>query len=328
MSNTFDTLKRPYQAREAGSPQCRRIVPLPERRDSKRGARRHLLALALVFSACLLLWRLGPWPSGEGSNRRSEPASSSQPLQSAKIARPSSSSPEWQKLAPERLDQADEMVASTALESERPLDPPPELLYERPSLQRARAIRSELGTEPVAREPTAEELDGMPARRLNRSQARSIALSDLADRLPPAYSTKLNQPEAAESVSVERPDPPKWPEPTEAEKSAKLPARQTPDGGGTKKPDAALETASDKAAASGQPLRYQDVPSQIRDSIPLSISMLVYSKRPDDRWANINGSKMREGEQMLSGPSVEEIAPDGVVFSYQGHRFYKTMKGD
>jgi hypothetical protein len=56
--------------------------------------------------------------------------------------------------------------------------------------------------------------------------------------------------------------------------------------------------------------------------------MLVYSQKPEDRWININGSKRREGEEISADLKLEAITPDGAIFSYQGHRFYKGVVED
>jgi len=89
-----------------------------------------------------------------------------------------------------------------------------------------------------------------------------------------------------------------------------------------------LGESSGKPAALQAP-KWHELAPQIRDALPnLSVSMLVYSKKPEDRWIHINGSKKREGEEISAGLKLEEITPDGTIFSYQGHRFYKGVVGD
>jgi general secretion pathway protein B len=89
------------------------------------------------------------------------------------------------------------------------------------------------------------------------------------------------------------------------------------------------EKPAGKAGGSGATARVQDLPSPVRDSLPrLSVSMLIYSTKPGDRFININGSRTREGQEVSAGLKVEEITPDGAVFSYQGLRFYKPVMGD
>lgn len=90
-----------------------------------------------------------------------------------------------------------------------------------------------------------------------------------------------------------------------------------------------LENAPEKSNASRQAVRLYELPSQVRDTLPrLSFSMLLYSKNADERRININGTRMREGEDVAPGLKLEEITPDGAVFNYQGHRFYKGVLGD
>jgi hypothetical protein len=95
-----------------------------------------------------------------------------------------------------------------------------------------------------------------------------------------------------------------------------------------------IQPLTDLGEFSGKPAarqeqKWHELAPQIRNALPnLSVSMLVYSKKPEDRWINIDGSKKREGEEVSAGIKLEEITPDGAIFSYQGHRFYKGVVGD
>jgi general secretion pathway protein B len=90
-----------------------------------------------------------------------------------------------------------------------------------------------------------------------------------------------------------------------------------------------LAELSQSSGKSSTLLRWHELVPKIRDSIPnLSFSMLIYSKQPEQRWININGSKRREGDEISSGLKLEEITPDGAVFTYQGQRFFKSVVGD
>jgi hypothetical protein len=83
-----------------------------------------------------------------------------------------------------------------------------------------------------------------------------------------------------------------------------------------------------KPAARPEP-KWRELAPQVRDAIPnISISMLVYSRKPEERRININGVKRKEGQEVSSGLKVEEITPDGAIFSYMGQRFYKGVVGD
>jgi general secretion pathway protein B len=87
-------------------------------------------------------------------------------------------------------------------------------------------------------------------------------------------------------------------------------------------------TSAGKSAAS-QVQKWYELSQQIRDAIPdISVSMLIYSTKPGERWININGSKRREGDEISAGLKLDEITPDGAILNYRGRRFYKGVIGD
>ena len=47
----------------------------------------------------------------------------------------------------------------------------------------------------------------------------------------------------------------------------------------------------------------------------------MYSSKPDERLAYINSKKLREGDSVMPGLMLEQITPDGMIFSYKGYRF-------
>jgi hypothetical protein len=57
----------------------------------------------------------------------------------------------------------------------------------------------------------------------------------------------------------------------------------------------------------------------------LSISGHIYSNEPSSRLVNIDGLIFHEGESVRNGLVVQEIAMDGVIFSYKGYRFIKRI---
>jgi general secretion pathway protein B len=71
---------------------------------------------------------------------------------------------------------------------------------------------------------------------------------------------------------------------------------------------------------------YSQLPGSLRQQLPeLSISLLFYSKQPERRRVSVNGRMMREKDRLEKGLILEEITPDGVVFSYQGKKFHKAV---
>jgi general secretion pathway protein B len=93
-------------------------------------------------------------------------------------------------------------------------------------------------------------------------------------------------------------------------------------------PSAKPGTSSGKPAFS-QEQKWQELAPQIRAAFPnLSLSMLIYSRKPEDRWVNVDGTKKREGDEIAPGLNLDEITPEGAIFSSQGHRFFKGVVGD
>jgi general secretion pathway protein B len=81
---------------------------------------------------------------------------------------------------------------------------------------------------------------------------------------------------------------------------------------------------TNKKVAPGENKVYNldDLPLSIQQSLPpITISVSLYSDDPDSRMAKINGLMMREGEYLTADLKLEEITPDGVIFSYQSYRF-------
>ena len=326
MSNFLDALKKPGQAGEPAGPPCLHSSLPPERKALKIGARRYLLAFALVLSACLLFWQLGIGQSGENADPKSEPVLKGKPLKvaedtdagSCSVPSGNADNPEGQRLPQVKRNLQSGPQASGASTNGNPAGQVPVAPKGTPSPQERKAATLVPASGPQPSSSLAEnagEMPSIPARR--HSAARRAAMGEIYGRLPPQYFTRFNPPEDAANAG--KSEVPKWPEPEEAVKSAALSARRAPEEKSADKPE---------SGTAGQVVRFQDIPFRIRESIPISISMLSYSKRSGDSWVNLNGSKMHEGEQMDSGPKVETITPDGVIFSYQGHSFYKGVMDD
>jgi len=65
-----------------------------------------------------------------------------------------------------------------------------------------------------------------------------------------------------------------------------------------------------------------ELPSSIRQKLPdFSFSVFLYSDEPMSRTVRVNGTTMKEGHYLTDGLKLEEIIPDGVIFSYLDYRF-------
>ena len=60
----------------------------------------------------------------------------------------------------------------------------------------------------------------------------------------------------------------------------------------------------------------------IRNGIPeIKFRVLVSAEQPDQRFVLIGGERMSEGDELPSGPKIEEIRRNGVIFSYRLYQF-------
>jgi general secretion pathway protein B len=65
-----------------------------------------------------------------------------------------------------------------------------------------------------------------------------------------------------------------------------------------------------------------ELPSSVRQKLPdFSLSVFLYADEPASRMVRVNGNTMKEGQYLSSGLKLEEIIPDGVIFSYLNYRF-------
>ena len=76
-------------------------------------------------------------------------------------------------------------------------------------------------------------------------------------------------------------------------------------------------------ATTGTPiLRLNELPEEVRRTLPnMVFGGAMYSDVPSKRMLIINGGVFHEGDQPMSGLSLDEIRLKSAVFSYQGQRF-------
>jgi general secretion pathway protein B len=174
----------------------------------------------------------------------------------------------------------------------------------------------------------------------------------------PAPATEPNAAKSPISISHQatpapRPEPPEmasktaqeWPAPNSTPAvqptprvAAMKPARPAP--GRTETPGAPPRTVA--AAAASMPekpsgptdiaqeprvMPMAELPLTIRQEIPaMTIPLHAYSSTPRDRLVSINDRMLREGESLTPGLRLEQITPDGLIFSYKGYRFRRGIQ--
>ena len=71
----------------------------------------------------------------------------------------------------------------------------------------------------------------------------------------------------------------------------------------------------------------KELPASLQQNLPdFSISTHLYAADTTSRMVRINGQMLREGQHLSADLKLEEIIPDGVIFSFQNYRFRVGLK--
>ncbi len=135
---------------------------------------------------------------------------------------------------------------------------------------------------------------------------------------PPTSATRQEAPAAAIDFA-QPPSPGRTASaPVRAERAASPSPVLPPKAGGE------AQTASPPEAKVGT---RSELPMSIQQELPpLSIAMHVYSAQPRDRLVSVDNRLLREGDSVAADLKLEEILPDGMIFSYRGFRFRAAAK--
>jgi len=83
----------------------------------------------------------------------------------------------------------------------------------------------------------------------------------------------------------------------------------------------------DEGAQKQDAVPFDELPVQIQREIPeMSVQLHAYSSKPDERLVYINAIRRQEGESVMPGLRLEQITPDGMIFSYKGYRFKRGIR--
>jgi general secretion pathway protein B len=70
-----------------------------------------------------------------------------------------------------------------------------------------------------------------------------------------------------------------------------------------------------------------ELPLQIQREIPaMTVQLHAYSSVPSERLVSINSIRLREGGSLMVGLKLEQVTPDGMIFSYKGYRFQRGIR--
>lgn len=71
----------------------------------------------------------------------------------------------------------------------------------------------------------------------------------------------------------------------------------------------------------------REMPEDYRSQFPVAaLDVHVYDADPARRWVMIAGKRYREGETVASGPLIERIVENGVIFDYGGARVLMPVR--
>ena len=88
-----------------------------------------------------------------------------------------------------------------------------------------------------------------------------------------------------------------------------------------------VDPAAADAAVGPPVLSLAELPPQIRQALPaMTISVHGYSEKPEARLVGINYRILREGDSVVPGLELQQITPDGMIFSFKGYRFRRGVK--
>lgn len=151
----------------------------------------------------------------------------------------------------------------------------------------------------------------------------------------PAVPVLLRQPENQQPTRKASAVTQSAPSPSAAETLAPMPATGLPGlhaaASGPSEAPAPVEeerthTGLGDAARESAVMALPELPSVLLQEIPkLAVLIHSYSSKPKSRFVFINDRKWREEEYPAPGLRLEQITPDGMIFSYKGYRFRRGI---
>ncbi len=88
-----------------------------------------------------------------------------------------------------------------------------------------------------------------------------------------------------------------------------------------------LPAAPSGAEQEQRAIPMSELPPAIRQEIPsITIEVHAYSDTPARRLVSINSRILHEGESLTPALKLEQITPDGVIFTYKGYRFQRGIR--
>lgn len=87
-------------------------------------------------------------------------------------------------------------------------------------------------------------------------------------------------------------------------------------------PASPVDTAQEQKA-----IPLAELPLTLQQEIPvMTVQLHAYSSKAMNRIVSINSRMLHEGESLMPGLRLEQVTPDGVIFSYKGYRFQHGIR--
>lgn len=199
-------------------------------------------------------------------------------------------------------------------------------------LSAAESTRAKM-LEPRPRPSTAASLPGLPEIARESGLETPLQESLVAGKKPasaPAPEAATVEPDRDFLARTPAPTPKLPPKSAALSKETATPFREaTPPTREMAVPP--LQEKSADAAATGtaqeqKVISMAELPPAIQQEIPaMSIPVHTYSDTPKERVVGINDRLLQEGDYLAPGLKLEQIAPDGVIFSYRHYLFRRGL---
>jgi general secretion pathway protein B len=114
---------------------------------------------------------------------------------------------------------------------------------------------------------------------------------------------------------------------TETRRALARPAGTAAKGAATSVPSAGV-TAQAKSVGDQRVIAMSELPVSTQQEIPrMSVALHAYSSNPSGRLVVINDRLLHEGAQVGPSLRLEEITPDGMIFTFKEFRFHLGAHG-
>lgn len=148
-----------------------------------------------------------------------------------------------------------------------------------------------------------------------------------ADRqLPAQKSASAAQADAAPAGADMKPGMPAVPD-TQTRRTLATPAVAAAKEAATSVPNTGV-TPPAKPAGEQRVMAMSELPVPVQEEIPrMSVALHAYSSNPSGRLVVINDRLLHEGAQVGPSLRLEEITPDGLIFTFKEYRFHFGTHG-